>query len=221
MNKNMAMTLVSCMLVLHVTGCGVLPSFSKKSEVAEKQETVAVRNDTNSLPKTQSTKEHVDGRFLDLDKIYSDLHASYPEMEGLFKKNKLSPQMYIDYQNGLRLKLEKSKEKAFGRKYAPVKILYKENISKRKRLVKKDWSWSHDEENIKKFYKLFRSPSETIEYKMAFNSIEENKTSQPDDANDDVKVSKVASPMIVYLYKSKKNEKLILIDPEVFIKYAI
>ena len=76
-------------------------------------------------------------------------------------------------------------------------------------------------ENIKKFYKLFRSPGDTIEYKMAFNSIEENKTSQPDDANDDVKVSKVASPMIVYLYKSKKNEKLILIDPEVFIKYAI
>lgn len=155
--------------------------------------------------------------FLNIDNLYSELGASYVDMEPILS-NRLTPQMFLQYQQGLKLKIEKTKSIVYGKKYKPLKILSYQSIANRKSLVNKDWTWSHDLAKIKEFYSLFKYPGTTIEYKAAFFP---GKAGEMTLDEKEIKVSKVSNPVIIYLYKSEINDKLILIDPFIFTRYAL
>ncbi len=176
---------------------------------------------TNNIAPLQRTKTETSrksGLLLDVSKIYGDLDPGIVGFNALFKRKKLPSQAYLNYREGLDLKIDALKRHVYKVRFHPSRISYKEKVSKRRRLVKKEWIWGEsDIYKMRRFYQSFRKPTSVYEYKVVFSPIH---TPQPLVNERGKKIIKTKNSVVFYMYKKKGESKVYIIDPEVFINYV-
>lgn len=208
------------LLIAFSTGCSSFKSNVKEKDSDASLDT-ALKNieDKTYVKLILHNNEADQGQFLDIENIYSKFAPDSLAFEELFKKS-LPNRAYRLYKQEIEKKVASLKAISTGVKYKKAHIFSKERVSRRKAKVKKEWIWGKEKkEKMREYYKYFRKPGSTFEYKIIFNSVVAPPTKEDlEEAKEkDIKLERKGKSIVIYLYQRKNNKFMYVVDPDIFI----